>query len=297
MIEFTASKGEEEFHLIQQTRNPPVKQQTSYIWILSSRHDIYGEHVNCPKKSQNFTPFALKDAEETEACDINDDYERIKAALLIGQKVTALRCGKKINELCVIDYEQHAPLIIYNGWPEQNASFRSVLDKNEFSSLGLSSYPASKFMIFDMPEEQQHTGGQFSSLAKMVETDPQLKNLKNEKSEVTIVTSAYHLPRVRRLFDSKYFKNPFNLQTTQISFYGVDRLFNRPCAQRDLLGELKRLKEYSEINHIGAPIQGDWYNVKSLQAWTPLRESAKEVMDSAPTSSASLKTKNKRQAI
>jgi len=77
----------------------------------------------------------------------------------------------------------------------------------------------------------------------------------------------------------------------------VDRLFNRPCAQRDLLGELKRLKEYSEINHIGAPIQGDWYNVKSLQAWTPLRESAKEVMDSAPTSSASLKTKNKRQAI
>lgn len=268
---FTGATGEEEFHLIKQTANPPTPKETSFVWILSSRHDVNGEHINCAKKSKNFTPGpTTANAQDTEICDVDDDFERIKAALEVGQTVTAALAQKSITALSPSDYEKYAPAIIYNGWPEQNASLRSVLEENELSLLKKIPYPRSKFLIFDMPEQQQHTGGQFTSLAKLAETDPRLQKLKGDNCHVTIVTSAYHIPRVRRLFNSKEFKNPFSLET-KITLHGVDRTYDRPCAFRDLQGELTRLKKYAEIGHIGAPAASNWYDVKSLQAWTPLR--------------------------
>lgn len=254
--------GLKEFLLLSQTANPPIDAQTNYVWILSSRHGIDEDHVNCPVNSENYTPLAQSDEEQ---CDIKDGFERIKKALLIGQAVTAKRAKKSITDLLASDYERFAPLIIYNGWPKDNASFHKAL--NHLATLGLVPYPASKVLIFNMPAVEPHTGGQFTSLANC--NDPRLSKMKEGHCNLSIVTSAYHVPRVRRLLTSTKYPNP-DLVNAKIAIHAIDRQFKRPCAKRDKEGESVRLINYFRDGKIGAPGNCAWYNERSLASWTPL---------------------------
>lgn len=250
-------KGAEEFHLISKTKNSPVPKATECIWILSSRHDIEKQHVNCPKNSINYKPCSTSDIELDE-CDVEDDFLRIQAALEIGAKLLAKKEDPK-----------HAPLIVYNGLPAQNASFRKILEGEGLKSVGLPEYPLSKILILDLDPDHYHTPGQFQSMAKECTSHPLLKNVNKPEAKITIVTSAYHGPRVRRLFDSKIVDQPF--PRAQVTLHLIDREFKRPCIMRDLEGELNRIETYLGNGHIGEPRPANWF-MANVNCWTPLRQ-------------------------
>lgn len=216
-----------EFDTIANTDNPEIPLSTKYVWILGGRHTVRLRHINCVQSSINYDP------KGNNGCDVGDDYARIQAGLNITSKLPT------------------KPYIIYNGFPEQNADLESILDN--LSEYNLPDYPRDRFIIFDMPPNMAHTGGQFHSLATY--NDIRLKDLTT--STVVIVTSAYHIPRVRRLINSTVFKSPFTDQTTLI-FYGIDRTFQRPYAKQDIEGEIDRIKRYTQMGHIGLPGPGFW---------------------------------------
>lgn len=262
MLNSNITAGLKEFNLIYDTTNPPLDIGTDYIWILSSRHGIDEEHVNCSKHSENYVPLSQTSQQE---CDTKDGFERIKLALSMGQKITAKRAHKAIGDLTATDYEQHAPIVLYNGWPKDNDSFIKAIPS--LSVKGLPPYPASKIVIFDMPPHQPHTGGQFTSLVNL--KDPRLQKMKVSPCNVSIVTSAYHIPRVRRLLTSNKYPNLFQ-QGSKIAMHGIDRTFERNCAKRDLEGESARLIKYFNEGQIGQPGRCAWYNEKSLLSWKPI---------------------------
>lgn len=258
----------EEFNLIRKTKNPTVPNATSYIWILSSRHTVTKKHNNCPVSSVAYQ--VKSDHPEAMACDVEDDYMRIKTALEIAQELTAKRAKKIEAELTKEDYKTHGPYIIYNGTPMQNVELTDAVNSEKaLLALSLPDYPSSKFVIFEMPADQMHTGGQFSSLAALKTEDPRLLDLAKKNVDITIVTSAYHLPRARRYFNSKKFANP--LRDAHVTFIVNDRTFQRPCAVRDREGEIERINVYAQRGDIGEPVFGDWYDIASLKGWTPLR--------------------------
>lgn len=246
-------KGAEEFHLIFKSKNPSPPANTRAIWILSSRHGIEQQHINCAVKSVNYKPQANA-SEDAVQCDVKDDYLRIKAAFEVGLKL--------LNK-----DPENVPMIIYNGLPEQNESFRKVL-KEGLSSVGLPSYPLEKIILLDLLEDEYHTPGQFKSMVRECASNPLLSVLNEPGVNVTIVTSAYHGPRTRRLFNSQ--KVPTPLPYANISFHLIDRAFGRDCIRRDLEGELNRIEGYLALGDIGEPRSLEWF--ASPAAWTPLRE-------------------------
>lgn len=268
------SPGAEELHLINQTANATPAKETQFIWVLSARHTITKEHNNCPVQSINYVANADISVNETKTCDEEDDFQRMKYGLEIAQQIVAKRARKSIEELVGSDYEQHAPSIIYNGSPVQNKALHQVIHEG-LKSKGLPYYPASKFIIFELAPKEIHTGGQLNALAILKESDERLSALNQPVANVTIVSSAYHIPRVRRLFDSKKFKNPFRSDAI-LTFAGIDRAYQRPCAQDDCKGEKDRIKNYTQSGDIGKPTKSNWYDLSSLKNWTPLRQAREE---------------------
>lgn len=303
------TQSAEEFHLISQTTNAVPPEATQFIWVLSARHTINKEHNNCPIQSITYQTSASSPNEAT--CDEEDDLQRMKLGIEMAQEVVAKKLKKSVSELTETDCEQHGPSILYNGSPVQNEALRNTL-KTGLSSIQLPNYPASKFIIFELPPNQIHTGGQLNALSALIAQDPRLAVLKKKEGvssttasssttgasssttgvssstagvsssiteatasanapHVTVVSSAYHISRLRRLFNSKVFLNPFSPET-RITFAGVDRLYQRPCAERDCEGESSRITTYFKKGDIGTPLPSDWYNVASLKKWTPLRD-------------------------
>jgi hypothetical protein len=261
----------EEFNLIEQTQNPPVPPETNYIWILSSRHTVSRKHINCPIQPAVYQ-ITQTDHPEAMACDVGDDYERIRIALELAQKLTAQRAQKNIDKLTQKDYQKHGPYIIYNGLPKQNTELKRVIgSKNGLINLSLPKYPKSKFILLPLHKDQMHTGGQLNSLALAISQrkDKRLLGLSVDKVHVTIDTSAYHLARTRRYFNSKTFQNP--LPHARITFVVSDRKFQRPCIERDCKGEITRIENYTKTKDIGEPVASNWYDIASLKNWTPLR--------------------------
>lgn len=280
---FIGTPGAEEFNLIQQTQNPIIPDDTAYIWVLTSRHTILKRCINCPQNPAMY--IVNKHAPDAIKCDVDDDFVRFQTALKIGQKITAKKANKNIHALTIEDYEKHAPYIIYNGLDEQNEDLIEVLNRRNVQSnqanglinLGLPNYPVSKFIIFGLPKELRHTGGQFHLLADFLqkekqkkEHNPKLVEIYKKNVSVVIVSSAYHMPRIRRYFNSSKYDNP--LPHARITLYMTDREFERPCITRDCIGEMEKLVSYANQGFIGEPItSSNWYNMVSLQQWTPLR--------------------------
>lgn len=286
MLKFKGLPGEEEYHLMYQTRNPLIPGDTEFIWVLSSRHDIFQRHLNCSQQSVNFP---VQDGKNHQ-CDIADDFKRIEGAFTLGKQLFL----KRRKEFQSDDNELY-PLIIYNGWPEQNTSFREAI-KAGLKSLDLIDYPASRILIIDLADSKDiHTGTQFNNLAEKIKTEPLLEKLKQGKNSIAIVTSAYHIPRVRRYFSSPIYTNPFS-QETKITFHAIDRKFMRPCARADLKGELQRISKYQEAGFIGKEGVGNWFDARalSLRKWTPLRES---LIQSLEVSECDKKQSNSRDRL
>jgi hypothetical protein len=224
---------ENEFIKIRDSKNPKINNETQFIWVLSSRHTVNLDHINCVQVSQNFipNPYDPTDYMCEKECDIEDDLVRLNTAIKIGKKI------------------KNHPYIIYNGWPDQNKQLKSAIyNKNSL----LDFYPAEKFIIFEMPELYQNTLGQFMSFQNEINTNDILKPLKLSKTHLLIVTSAYHGPRVRRYFNSPVYGEFLN-HLENITFYLIDRKGIRPCAQRDIDGEKKRIKLYTEKGWLGLP--------------------------------------------
>lgn len=273
MIQFSGIQDAEAFNLINQTKNPPISDNTNAIWIFSARHDINQAHVNCNVNPVNFQ--SLASAQSIDQCDIKDDYLRIKAGLELGAKLTAKRAGKSVASLCPEDYELHAPWIIYNGSPVQNKAFHEAL-QNGLSTLSLPDYAAAKVVILPLAQDKMHTGGQFDGLAEQIKVDSRLQPLEGDGADVLCISSAFHLRRIQRLFNSKKFSCPFS-PNANITLWGIDRNFQRPCAPEDVEGELKRITRYFETGDIGEPKveKVNWYALPSLRRWTPLQDANK----------------------
>lgn len=261
----------EEFNFIEQTQNPPVPLKTAFIWILSSRHTVTGTHINCPVKPAVYQ--VSQSHQEAMTCDVNDDFERIRTGLKVAQAITAKKANKNKSSLTKEDYEQYGPCIIYNGLPDQNRDLLQLFsaENNVLDYSILPHYPSSKFIIFELPANQMHTGGQFNSLIslKLSGVDKRLDALFVPNIPVTIVTSAYHAPRTKCYLTTKAFKKTF--PNPRVIFFVSDRAFQRPCVDRDCEGEIKRIKDYTEKGDIGEPVASNWYDIASLRNWTPLR--------------------------
>lgn len=219
---------EMEFYSLQLETNAPPHPDCTLLWVLSSRHTVLRRHLNCATASINYTP------QSESVCDTKDDYDRVCEAIRLGTALVQERSGRSTPLKC--DFEKHAPLLVYNGWPQQCEDFERALSKHQ-----LPYYPRSRVILFHMPQEMQHTGGQFVSMEAYVNTHlPHVLH-----TPWTIVTSAYHAPRVTRYFTSKHYGCPLLTQRPYCTLHLLDRSFARVGAWIDVQGEMSRIAEYT----------------------------------------------------
>lgn len=226
------------------------------FWILSSRHDAEKRHINCAIKSKQFNiiPVGLEisgEIPDVNKCDIEDDYIRIIGAFNIARKQVAKQLNKPEAELTRRELQKYAPIIVYNGFEEQNLALKRVLSEPDAHNFPI--YPSNKVLIFDMPHDNQNTAGQFISFYEKRKTGV-LNTVKN----VTIVTSGYHVPRVESLMCSEKYPKPF-LDGVNYNFYVIDPDFERSCAVRDVIGEMLRLYHYANQGYITIPDKSKTY--------------------------------------
>lgn len=250
----------QEFEKIMNSKNPKIAIETQFIWVLSSRHTVNLEHLNCVKVSQNFTPnpYDANDDMGEKECDVEDDLLRINTAINIANKIIKRREKKNIKN--------HPPYIIYNGWPKQNIELKDSLNCSEnpkdfeqsiiskdnlnLQTSNVNTYPKENFIIFEMPELYPNTIGQFMSFQEEINTNDLLKDLRDNSENLLIVTSAYHAPRVLRYFNTPAHGELLN-HLENITLHLIDREGKRPCFERDVKGEKNRIKLYTEKGWLG----------------------------------------------
>ena len=153
------------------------------IWVLSGPETSITDESS-GKKERNIT------------------RDRLLTAFVLSKRVAALRSRKKIKELTRKDIFRLAPSVYYNGTDEQNKDLDSLSHDRRWEQKY--NFPAEKIKI-SPALGIQHTGNQFKTFPK---------KLVNDNRKIVLVTSLYHLPRVKRYFGSRY-------NTSQISIENV----------------------------------------------------------------------------
>ena len=143
------------------------------IWVLSGPETSIADEP-AGKKERNIT------------------RERLLTAFALSRRVAALRSRKKIKELTIKDILRLAPSVYYNGTDGQNKDLDFLLHDRRWEQKY--NFPVERIKI-SPALGIQHTGDQFKTFPK---------KLVNNNRRIVLVTSLYHLPRVKRYFGSKY---------------------------------------------------------------------------------------------
>jgi hypothetical protein len=178
------------------------------IWVLSG-----------PEISIADAPFGK---EET-----NITRDRLLTAFALSRRVAAVRCQKEVEELTNQDILKWAPDVFYNGIEEQNKDLYSLSHgrgwEREYN------FPATKIKI------SQESG--IFNTADQFKTFPEELVYNNRK--IALVTSLYHLPRVKRYFASKY--NASHLPLKKVVLIPAEP---RLLPTRLVLEEERKIKKY-----------------------------------------------------
>jgi len=206
-------------------KNPSTNLNMNYILVLSGRGSYLKRPVDRP-----------------DVLDQEDDYHRMRVGIETAREVAALRSGKNILELTDEDLKLHGPIIIYNGRPKHNADFKEALKFNLIRD-----YPHSKFLVLELPHDQLNSKGHFISVANHIDLSNQ---------EIGFVTSAYHLPRIGRMFSENPPHNYFG-DDVKIYAYLYDRKFSAPGIEEDLVSEAIKIREYVAKGDLYTEISGN----------------------------------------
>lgn len=215
----------EEIKNLHTSPNEVVDPSIKYIFVLSGRGSYLKEPVD-----------------SADVKDPADDYHRIELGIDVAKKVVAshLEEGSPLTAEAI---QKYGPIIVYNGRPKHNEDL-----KKAFHDGILTHYPEDKFRILDLAPSDWSTRGQFVSIKN---------ELPLSDTSVAIVTHAYHAPRVKRMIGSKW--HPFG-PNTKVSLYLVDRDFEAPGIEEDMLGEIDRIPRYIEKGDL-APHPFDHINL------------------------------------
>lgn len=285
------------FHLIAQTQNPRIPLGSQYFFVLSSRHNVFREHVNCVVSAHNFPN------DGNPQCDRDDDFKRMEAAIIQARHLALKRAQVSAQKKqcpiphCLSDsiLNEQGPYIIYNGFKEQNAALRQgIKEPKRFTQKGQKGYPQyplNKFIILDMPHHKDlhNTIGQFISLHAHIKRlasdhmaltldptlnshplEPRLAPLMQRDATLVIFTGFYHAPRVSRMFSTPVHGENLAF-IPKILFHLIDRNTMPPRWQADEKGERDRLARYPQKGWLGPPRSVHFYDLQSLKHWTPLK--------------------------
>lgn len=206
------------------TQNPDIDKDIKYVWVLSARHSYTKMPIN-------------SDAQNIEAIDKEDGYNRMRLGIEIAKKVAAGKLNKQALSLTYQELKAYGPVILFNGGAYDNSLLKEVLDKNIITD-----YPKENFYIFTLPENQTNTGGQFKTLYKEHENG----NIDLDNAEIAIVTHAYHFPRVYQYFDDQPNFDFFFTHHTKPIIFLVDRKFEVVGVYDERKQELLKLPNYIE---------------------------------------------------
>lgn len=206
----TSEEREERKEILQEMKGtahseiPSPKENWDLIWVLSG-----------PERSPIETP---------EPGKRNENKDRLETAFKIAREVTALRIGKNKKDITKDEVASFSPDIYFNGADEENDVLRDLL-RGDF--LRNYDFPAEKIII--SPNlGLKHTGDQFEKMEE---------NVLVGKRKTVIVTSAYHLPRVKRYLKTYHKK----IDPENIILYPAEPVIF-PVGRT--LGEIKKIPRY-----------------------------------------------------
>lgn len=168
--------------------NPPpvVRADWDIVWVLSGPQITF---------------------EEGEG-DCNQTRNRLITGFNVAKKVAATRLDKSAEELTLEEIDEHAPPIYFNGFDEQNQNIRATAESGMLEeNYGFS---GSKLLVAGS-EGIIRTPDNF----KLFQTD-----LLESIRKIVLVTDAYHLPRTRRISETKIIDGEDNpVPGNKIIFY------------------------------------------------------------------------------
>lgn len=167
------------------------KEDWDLIWVLSgSPIDIAEEFKEGSESKEVLFDAKDKIAAEDTARKINESKERLETGIKLAKEIAAKRLNKIVEELTSEDIRSAGPDIYWNAtnWGNDNLRTRisdGFLDKYNF--------PSEKIVI--SPNLGiQHTGHQFEKIEDAIIEG---------RRKIVIISSAYHLPRVKRYLHKK----------------------------------------------------------------------------------------------
>jgi uncharacterized SAM-binding protein YcdF (DUF218 family) len=177
--EYRASRKKilEELKEIVKKEPPKPEKNWGLIWVLTGPEYTFEDK---PAEGEKF----------------NQTKQRFLTGLEIARQVTALRLGKKPEEITIEDIEKFGPSIYYNGRKEHNEYLKRICEEKRLEKEF--NFPSSKIIITSN-ENIKYTKDQFDDFSP---------DLVAKEDKVIIVSDLYHLPRVKLLCDKYEFKLP-----------------------------------------------------------------------------------------
>jgi len=209
----TPEEREERKEILQEMKetayseSPSPKEDWDLVWVLSG-----------PEKSLADAPKSGKR---------NENKDRFETAFEIAKKVTALKLGKEYEEITEKEIISSGPDIYFNGSDDENDALR-VLIKEGFLAKNYD-FPAEK-VIISPNLKLKHTGDQFEKIEETVLAG---------KRKIVIVSSIYHLPRIRRYLK----RHQGKIDPEKIVLYPADP---REMPVGKTLGEIKKIPRYEK---------------------------------------------------
>ncbi len=210
---------------------PKPQQDWDLVWVISGpdmdiAEDFQGNKEVLFNKDDKS---AEKDAERK----VNESRERFETGIKVAKEVTALRLGKRVEELTMDDLINNSPDVYWNGGDWQNANLRQRI-KEGF--LDRYNFPSEKVIV--SPDFGiQNTGDNFDKIEDSV--------IENRR-KIAIVSDTYHLPRVRRLLC----KEGCKISEEDSILYPSEP---RRVPVGKALGEIKKIPGYTHKGILGNP--------------------------------------------
>ncbi|MDP3883026.1 MAG: hypothetical protein Q8Q48_03140 [Candidatus Staskawiczbacteria bacterium] len=189
---------------IAHSESPSPKEDWDLIWVLSG-----------PEKSPADAPGQGKR---------NENKDRLETAFKIAKAVVALRLGREKEDITQKEIASFGPDVYFNGLDDQNDALRDLIEKGFLENYD---FPKEKFII-SANLGLKHTGDQFEKIEESVLAG---------KRKIAIVSSLYHLPRIRRYV--KMHQKKIDLE--KIILYSAEP---RQIPVGAGLGEIKKIPRY-----------------------------------------------------
>jgi hypothetical protein len=136
---------------------------------------------------------------------VNENRSRLVTGFRVVREVTAKRLNKNIEDVTTDDIKDSGPKIFFNGYESHNDYFRELQKGDTLESVY--HFPKEGIIVAPVGTNIQHTGTQF-------ETFPE--ELLKDKRKVILVSSARHLPRIKRYIG---LDNPLHKVSDRIILY------------------------------------------------------------------------------